>query len=220
MITGAIFDLDGTLLDSMQAWNDSGELYLRSIGIEAEPGLDRILFPMSMVQGAEYLKERYLPQLDPDEIIVGINNTIRDFYDNDVELKPGVKQFLSEMKQCGIKMTAATVTDRCLIERALERLEILTLFDRIFTCSEVGAGKSKPDIYLAAKQHMGTENSSTWVFEDVYHAIQTAKNAGFRIAGVYDASSIHAKTGIMESSDIYLHDLTDFTTFIELANRI
>lgn len=219
MITGAIFDIDGTLLDSMQVWNDAGERYLRSLGIEPEPGLGRIMFPMSMVQGAEYLKGRYLPQLDPDEIIGGINSTIRDFYE-DVQLKPGVKQFLEEMKKWGIKMTAATATDRCLIEKAMNRLEILALFDHIFTCSEVGAGKSMPDIYLAAKQHMGTEISSTWVFEDVYHAIQTAKNAGFRIAGVYDESSMDLQQEIQESSDIYLYDLADFTGFMKLANRI
>lgn len=219
MITGAIFDVDGTLLDSMQVWDDAGERYLRSLGIEAEPDLGRVMFSMSMVRGAEYLKERYLPQFDTDEIISGINNTIQDFYDNQVQLKYGVKQFLDEMKKCNIKMTAATSSDRRLIEKALGRLEILNLFDRIFTCSEVGAGKSKPDIYLAAKQYMDTEISDTWVFEDAYHAIQTAKNAGFRTVGVYDASNMDAEKEIKEISDIFLYDLADFTAFMEIANR-
>jgi HAD superfamily hydrolase (TIGR01509 family) len=161
-----------------------------------------------------------LPQSDTDEIINGINNTIRDFYDNQVQLKSGVKQFLDEMKKCNIKMTAATSSDRCLIEKAMVRLEILTLFDRIFTSSEVGAGKSKPDIYLAAKRYMDTEISGTWVFEDALHAVRTAKNAGFRIAGVYDASGLDAEKEIREISDIYLYDLTDFPAFMEIANHI
>lgn len=220
MITGAIFDLDGTLLDSMQVWNDVGERYLRCLGIEAEPDLGRIMFPMSIVQGAEYMKERYRLQFDTDQITNGLNNIIQDFYDNQVQLKRGVKQFLDEMKQCGIKMTVATLSERYLIEKAMDRLGILTLFDRIFTCSEVGAGKAKPDIFLAAKQYMDTELSGTWVFEDAVYAIQTAKTAGFRIAGVYEASNMDEQKEIREISDIYLYDLADFTAFMEIANRI
>lgn len=219
MITGAIFDVDGTLLDSMQIWNDAGARYLKNLGLKAEPDLGTIMFSMSMVQGAEYLKERYALKFDTDEIIDGINSTIQDFYDNQVSLKYGVKQFLGEMKKRDIKMTAATSSDRRLIEKAMDRLEILTFFDRIFTCSEVGTGKSKPDIYLAAKRYMDTELSNTWVFEDAYHAILTAKNAGFRIAGVYDASSMEVQKEIREISDIYLYDLADFTAFIENADH-
>lgn len=217
MITGAIFDADGTLLDSMQVWNEAGERYLRRFGMEAEPNLGGILSPMSMAQGAEYLKERYLKQLNQDQIIDGINSTIQEFYDHEVLLKYGVKQFLKAMKQCGIRMTVATSSDRCLIEKALERLEIVNLFDCIFTCTEVGAGKSKPDIYLAAMRYMNTERSDTWVFEDAFHAIQTAKQAGFRVVGVYDAASIDVVTQIKEISDLYLDELADFDAFAEYA---
>lgn len=220
MITGAIFDVDGTLLDSMQIWNDAGERYLMNLDIKAEPDLGKIMFSMNMVQGAEYLKERYALQFDTDEIINGINSTIQDFYDNQVSLKRGVKQFLSEMRNCDIKITAATSSDRRLIEKAMDRLEILTFFNRIFTCSEVGTGKSKPDIYYAANQYMDTEISNTWVFEDAYYAIKTVKNAGFRIAGVYDAYSMEIQKEIREISDIYLYDLTDFASFIEVAKQI
>ncbi|QOX63233.1 HAD family phosphatase [Anoxybacterium hadale] len=219
MITGAIFDVDGTLLDSMQIWNNAGERYLRKLGIKAELDLGKVMFSMSMVQGAAYLKERYQLQFTAEEIINGINSTIQDFYDHQVKLKPGVKQFLGEMTKCDIKMTAATSSDRSLIEKAMDRLDINGFFDRIFTCSEIGTGKSKPDIYLAAKQYMDTEISDTWVFEDAYHAIKTAKNAGFRIAGVYDASSMNVQKEIREISDVYLYDLTDFTAFIEIVNH-
>ena len=219
MITGAIFDIDGTLLDSMPVWDDTGERYLRSLGIEAEPDLGRRMYPMSMDQGAEYLRERYLPQFDKNQIICGINNTIQAFYDSQVPLKRGVKQFLEEMRKCNIKITAATSSDRSLIVKALERLEILRSFDCIFTCSEIGAGKSEPAIYLAAKEYMGTERSGTWVFEDAFHAIQTAKNAGFRTVGIYDASSVDKEKEIRETCDIYLNDLTDFAGFIKFANQ-
>jgi haloacid dehalogenase superfamily, subfamily IA, variant 3 with third motif having DD or ED len=217
MITGAIFDVDGTLLDSMPVWNDAGERYLRGLGIEAEPDLGRLMFPMSMEQGAGYLKEMYQLQIDTDEIIAGINDTIQDFYDNEVQLKCGVKEFLEEMKKNNIKITAATSSDRCLIEKALERLEILSLIDRIFTCSEVGASKSKPDIYFAAMGHMAGEVTATWVFEDAYHAIETARNAGFRTVGVYDASVMDAEKEIRAICDIYLYELTDFPGFMKIA---
>jgi HAD superfamily hydrolase (TIGR01509 family) len=218
MIKGAIFDLDGTILDSMPVWDNAAEMFLNSMGIEAEPGLNKIMFSMSMKEGAEFLKDRYNLDMDIDAILTGINHTIEDFYYYQVNLKEGVEQFLKDMKQAGIKMVAATSSDRQVVERALERLNVMGYFDRIFTCTEIGAGKVKPDIYLAAAEFMGTFPKDTWVFEDALHAIQTAKSAGFRTVGVYDASSIDYLDEIKGISDIYLRKLDDFCIFLKKAS--
>src|SRR5699024_9164265 len=100
---------------------------------------------------------------DVDEIIVGINHTIEDFYYYQVPLKEGVKQFLKDMKQTGIKMVAATSSDRQVVERALKRLDVINFFQKIFTCTEIGIGKVRPDIYLMAAEYMGTSPKDTWV---------------------------------------------------------
>jgi len=218
VIKGAIFDLDGTILDSMPIWDNAAEMYLNSIGIKAEPGLGKIMFAMSMTEGAGFLKDRYHLDMDIDEIITGINRTIEDFYFYQVQLKEGVEQFLKGIKQAGIKMAAATTSDRQVVERALERLNVIRYFDRIFTCTEIGAGKEKPDIYLAAAEFMGTVPENTWVFEDALHAIKTAKSAGFRTVGVYDASSRDNLDEIRKISDIYFEKLDDINIFLEKAS--
>ncbi len=209
MIKGAIIDLDGTILDSMSIWDKAGEMFLYNLGIEAEPGLSKIMFCMSMIEGAEFLRNRYRLDMDVEAIVTGINHTIEDFYFNHVQLKEGVEPFLKSMRQAGIKMVAATSCDRQVIEKALVRLEIIDYFDKLFTCTEIGVGKEKPDIYLAAAEHLGTCPKETWVFEDALYAIQTARDVGFKTVGIFDASNIDNIDEIKTTSDIYLEELND-----------
>ena len=219
MITGVIFDLDGTILNSMSIWDKAGELYLGSLGIRAEPDLSKIMYSMSMKEGAEYLKNRYQLDLTSDDIINGINNTIEHFYRFQVTLKDGVLQFLEELRKAGITITLATSSDRRIIEAALKRLKVLNYFDRIFTCTEIGESKEKPAIYLKAAEYMKTDIQSTWVFEDALYAIRTAKNAGFKTAGIFDPSSITDQVMIKRYSDIYIKNLTNITMFLEIAAK-
>lgn len=217
MIKGAIIDIDGTILDSMSIWDKAGEMFLHNLEIEAEPGLSKITFCMSMTEGAEFLKNQYHLNMDVDAIVAGINHTIADFYYYQVQLKEGVEPFLKSMQKNGIKMVAATTSDRQVIEKALARLKVIDYFDQIFTCTEIGAGKEKPDIYLAAAEHLGTNPQDTWVFEDALHALQTAKDFGFRTVGVFDASSLDNTDDIKRISDIYLEKLDDINGWLKKA---
>lgn len=207
MIKGAIFDVDGTLLDSMEIWEDVGVRYLRNLGIEPEPGLSKILFPMTVTEGASYVKEHYPLEQSMEQVIEGILNTVRDFYYDEAPLKPGVKEFLAEMKRREIPMTIATSSEREHIEAAFERLGIDQYFQKIFTCSEVGVGKSQPLVYQKAAEYLGTTPEETYVFEDVLHALQTAKNAGFRTVAVYDRFSDDDQDEIKKMADHYYVEL-------------
>lgn len=218
MIEGVIFDMDGVLLDSMPAWEHAGELYLKSLGITAEPDLEKTLFSLSMEAGASYLLKRYsLEGLDEAGIIEGLTKTIENFYFWEVKVKPGVKHFLAELQKRAVPMTVATSNHKKLGEAAFKRNGILEYFSKIFTCSEVGAGKVKPDIYLEAAKWMGTLPNRTWVFEDALHAIETAAKAGFKLAGIYDDSSKEVQKEIQERCHIYLGKTMDFTYFCGLA---
>ena len=106
MIKGAIFDIDGTILDSMFVWDKAGEMFLQSLGIKAEPDLSKTMFNMSMLQGAEFLKERYSLKLNVIEIVNGINQTIKDFYYYNVQLKNGVEPLLKVKLKLYIKARA------------------------------------------------------------------------------------------------------------------
>lgn len=220
MIAGVIFDIDGTILDSMPIWENAAERYLNGMGITADQTLGEILYAMSMTEGAKWLQFRYLPDLDVNAVISGVNRTIEGFYQHQVQLKDGVAPFLKAMKQVGIRMVAATSCDRQVVELALERLNIMGFFERIFTSSEIGVGKSDPAIYLAAAEHMGEKPGDIWVFEDALFAVQTAKKAGFKTVGVYDASSQKDWEEIRRTSDLSLEKLDNFDGFFEKASRL
>ena len=125
---GAIFDADGTLLDSMQVWRSLGELYLRSRDIQPEEGLSARLWPLSYEQGCEYLRSHYALKESVSEIQQGISRMIEAFYRNEVQLKPGVREFLARLKREGIPMVIATSGDRELLTAALGRNGIAGYF--------------------------------------------------------------------------------------------
>ena len=206
MIKGAIFDVDGTLLDSMEIWEDVGVRYLNSIGIEAEPDLGTVLFTMSIQEGAAYVKEHYHLSQEPEEIVQGVLDIISNYYKKTALLKSGAKELLEKLDKHNIPMTVASSNNKKEIEMAFERLGIAKYFDRIFTCEEVGAGKTKPDIYLRAAEYLGTRPEETVVFEDVIHAIRTAKQAGFQVVGIYDETSKDDQEEVQREADWYCRE--------------
>lgn len=206
MIKGAIFDVDGTLLDSMGIWKDVGVRYLNSIGVEAEPDLGTILFTMSIQEGAQYVKEHYHLSQETDEIEQNVLDIISDYYKETAPLKSGAVELLEKLRNSNIPMTIASSNNKKEIEMAFERLEIAKYFDRIFTCEEAGAGKTKPDIYLQAAEYLGSRPEETLVFEDVIHAVRTAKKAGFQVVGIYDEASKDDQEEIQREADCYCRD--------------
>lgn len=209
MIKGAIFDVDGTLLDSMGIWEDVGVRYLKSIGKEPEANLSQILFPMSIEEGAAYVKEHYELPYAMDEIMEGVLSIVSDFYFYEVPLKKGVKELLEALEKKGILMVIATSSERLHIEKAFKRLEIDGYFQKIFTCTEVGESKSSPLIYRKAAEYLHTKPEETWVFEDALHALLTAKNAGFHTVAVYDEASEKDQEALKKEADVYVKAMTE-----------
>ena len=208
-ISGAIFDVDGTLLDSMSVWDTIGTDYLRSIGYEPRKNLNEVFKNMSLLQAAEYYQSEYGVTLNTDEIMDGVNAMLERFYRYEAPLKPGAEKLLARLRQNCVKLCIATATDRYLVEAALERCGVLSYFERIFTCTEVGHGKDGPQIFETALRFLGTRKEETPVFDDALYAIRTAKRAGFPVIAVYDSHE-NAQTEIRALSDFYLEDLTHF----------
>lgn len=200
-LRGAIFDADGTLLDSMHIWHELGARYLHSLNITPEENLSRRLYPMSLEQSCKYLKTRYNLRDSEGDIQSGILGIIEGFYRDEVTLKDGVREFLSAMNDKGIQMVIATSGNRELLSCALERNGIAEYFAEIFTCTELNTDKHKPDIFMTCADFLGMSPANIGVFEDAFFAIETAKRAGFITFGVKDESNIHQWEMIQSTAD-------------------
>lgn len=158
-IHGAIFDVDGTLLDSMVIWEEAAVRYLNSLGLEPEENLSEKIMTMSMEEGADYLIDHYGVSLTRTQILDGIRELIRGFYEDEVQLKPGVEQVIKLLASKDIPMIIATSSDSACVTAGLKRLGVWSYFKGILTCSDIGKGKTEPDIYLAAAKEIGSKPS-------------------------------------------------------------
>ncbi len=214
-IQGAIFDLDGTILDSMHIWSEIGLLFLKNKGIEPPPGVEDEFVKMSMVQAAEY----YIKNIDPTatvmDIVNEVNSLVQGFYFNEVIKKDKSKEFLDFLKSRDVKMCIATATDKHLVEKALERNGIREYFSEIFTCSSVGAGKDTPVIYDVSLEHLGTPKDNTFIFEDALYAIETANKAGYNIVGISDVSEKADPETVKNLCNYYINNYSEIYNFFE-----
>lgn len=185
-IKGAIFDIDGTVLDSIYIWDTVAADYLCSIGLVPQEGLREIVKTMNMQEAAQYFREAYNVAYSEKEIALAVNKMIERSYFEDVLPKVDAKAFLANLQAQGVAICAATSTDEYLVKAALQRNDMLKYFSKIFTCTQVGKGKTEPDIFDAALAHLGTKKEETVIFEDSLYAIKTAKKAGYRVAAIYD----------------------------------
>lgn len=205
----AIFDLDGTILDSMEIWANIGDELLQSYDIIPPKGLQEILTPMSIEQSAVYLKETFPLPLSVNQIINWIIKKVEEKYRYEIALKPYVWEYLEKLKLQKVRMGVATANDDSTTREVLNRLGILDYFEFIITCTEVGCSKENPQIYLRAAERFGCSPDEIVVFEDAVHCIKTAKNAGFYVVGVGDKSAEKDKEEIQRLCDLFIDSFRD-----------
>ena len=208
-IKAAIFDVDGTLLDTMGEWHTVGERYLKSLGYEPEPNLGDILFTKTSVTSAEYMIENYGLDKSVEEIQKAINGFVENMYYNYADFKPGARQFIDMLRAEGVPMAIASSTDGHCLRAAMERLGCIDYFTGIFSCGDLGTTKKEPDVFMMALESVGAVPEETWVFEDGLYAMETAKKAGFKLFGVYDEESHGDQDAIKAISDIYIREFTE-----------
>lgn len=203
-IKGAIFDMDGTLLDSMHVWIDIADKYLISKNLSITPEIEEEIAGLMLKDLGEYFIKYFGFKMTVDEIINEVNSLVENEYFYKVQIKPGTAELLETLKKRGVSMCVATASDRYLVEAALRRVGILDYFSAIFTCSEVDANKTSPDIYEHALNHLGTKKYETYVFEDTYTPIRTAKEAGFPVVAIADKWSVGKRELIKKEADFFI----------------
>ena len=209
MIKGAIFDIDGTLLDSMPIWENAGARYLATLGIKAKPDLKERLDALSLPEGAIYMQKEYGLSVSAEDILEGVNQVVKDFYYKEAVMKPGAYALVKRLKENGVKLIIATATDKEMAKAALIRNGIWQDFMGMITCEEAGAGKTSPKVFELARQKLGTKKEETWVFEDSLYAVKTATEAGFPVCSIYDTYSVGNAKEIQRLSNIYVRDFSE-----------
>lgn len=215
----AIFDLDGTLLDSMGVWETIDIDFLGKRGIALPDDYLEIITPMGFDAAAKYTVDRFHLSENPQDIIREWYTMAKDAYASTVMLKPYVREYLDMLSEKGIRITAATSSDRELFEPALANNGIANYFEHIVTARDVMRGKGYPDIYEAAAEKVRTEPENSVVFEDILKGIQGAKAGGLQTVGVYDRYSAYEKDAMTALADRYIHDFSELMEGEDKANE-
>ncbi|MCR5691110.1 MAG: HAD family phosphatase [Eubacterium sp.] len=204
---GAIFDLDGTLLESTHVWHQIDVDFLGSRGFDIPEDYVEAITPMEFKEIADYTIERFGLKETPEAVMQEWNDMAIDAYSHQVELKPGVRQLLEALRDQGISMGVATSNIADLYLPCLRRNGILEFFHSFTECGEVGAGKKDPDIYLKAAEKLGCEPGECLVFEDILMGLETAKKAGFTTVCVKDGAWDYTKEDLEGLADYVLEEI-------------
>ena len=213
-IEAVIFDLDGTLLDSMQVWKNIDIDFLGKRQLTPPPDLSRQIEGMSFCETAACFKELFSLSESIEEIQDIWHSMAFDKYKNEIKLKEGAYDFLNILKDRNIKLGIATSNSRKLVETCLISLEIIDMFDVIITGNDITNGKPSPDIYLKAADFMKVSPEKCLIFEDVPNGIQAGINANMRTCAVYDDFSAQLTDEKKELADFYIENYFDLLKYV------
>lgn len=208
-IEAVLFDLDGSLVDSMWIWEEIDREYLGRFGIPVPKGLQDEIEGMSFSEGAFYFKNRFQIPDCVEKIKADWNRMARDKYSRQVFLKPGARELLSYCKNHGIRLGIATSNSRELAENVVKAQGVSGYFECIVTACEVNRGKPAPDVYLEAARRCAVSPGSCLVFEDIVSGIMAGKAAGMKVCAVKDAASLHQEPRKRQLADYYITDYYD-----------
>ena len=205
----AIFDMDGTLIDSMVFWKNLAAEYLTSKGVPKIPAdiLERIK-PMTMSESAALFQTAFGLTGDIEN---EMNAMMDDHYRKGIPLKSGVREYLQELRDRGIRMCVASATAEYLMDACLTRLGVRDYFDFLLSCETVGVGKISPLVYHESARRLNASPAEIAVYEDALYAVQTAKAAGYYVVGVYDNSAAENWSAFAQEADELILNWEDAT---------
>ena len=186
MFQGAIFDMDGTILESMGIWQEVTTNFMTSRNLPIIKEDMEAYKEMTLDESMAYIKKKYALSESEKELNNEFNKLVRNAYFYDVQPKPGVREYMKKIKDSGVKIAIATSGYRELCEVAMKRLGMAELIDAYAISAEVGVNKSNPDIYLLAAERIGIAPEKCMVFEDIVMGIKGAKKAGMQTTAIYD----------------------------------
>ncbi len=207
-ITGAIFDFDGTLFDSMHIWMGIKERYLAHHGITLTQEDNEVFQGLRLQEVLALANVRFNMQMTDKELFEDFFKFIETCYLSEAEPKNDIADFLEKLKAKGVRMGIATATSESALSSLLAKYGLLEYFSAIYSVYTVGAAKTQSKVYDVVLEALGTEKETTWVFEDALYAAETAKASGYNLVGIYDPSE--PKTHVLKDiADIYIHNYSE-----------
>ncbi len=204
-----IFDMDGSLVDSMWVWKDIDIEYLGRFGLEIPDDLQQMIEGMSFTETAQYFRERFSLERSVEQIKADWNELAWDRYRTRVTLKPGARELLEHCRRQGIKLGIATSNSRQIVDMVMKERGIGEYFSCIMTSCEAMKGKPAPDIYLLTAEKLQVSPKHCLVFEDIVYGIQAGKAAGMEVCAVEDAYSAYQEAEKRRLADYYIKDFTE-----------
>lgn len=198
---GVIFDCDGTLLDSMGAWQNIDFELARRAGVQLTKEHTDRLVTMTIPEAGVFFHERFGLGTCGEDVVDMVGDIMLEFYRERAELRPGVLEFVQALHERGVRMSVASASPPKCLHAGLDRCGLLPYFDAVVSAEEVGASKREPLVYHRACEAMGTERANTWVFEDSAYAVRTAIAGGYRTVGVYDCDFSGTYEQLQELAD-------------------
>lgn len=205
-IKGAIFDLDGTLLDSMDVWKNIDLEFLGKRGLEIPVDYMQAVSAKSFNECAEYTIKRFSLPETPEMLMREWNDMAIGHYTDSVQPFPYVKEYLCELKSRHIKMAVATSLKHAFVEPCLKRNGMSEFFDSVCSVDDVGVGKESPAVFEYAAKQLGLDLSECIIFDDALSAIKAAKQTEAKVVGVYEKHSAYLKESIRSIADMYISD--------------
>lgn len=216
---GCIFDMDGTLLDSMGVWEQVDADFFVSRGIDVPADYSSAVVAMPFDQIAEYTIERFKLPETPVQIMQEWNDLARWAYTHTVQVKPHAVGYLKALHEHGIPLAVATSLPKTLRDPALAHAQISDYFDVVCSTDEVSKGKESADIYVHAAQLLGVESHHAVVFEDILTGIKAAKSVGMHAWAMYDESSHQDWAEIQKVADGAIRDFSEAPRLWEEAGE-
>ena len=207
-ITGAIFDFDGTVFDSMHIWKGVKFQFFDRIGLVLSEEQREEFKNLFLLDAIELAKTRFDLKMTDKELFNEFFSLIKEKYLADTEPKNDIIEFLEKLKSKGVKMGIATATGESALISVLEKFNMLHYFQEIYSTYTVGASKTEPKVYDVVLNELGTEKQTTWIFEDALYAAKTAKKAGYNVVGIYDKSE-PGQEELKQLVDIYIHNYSE-----------
>lgn len=201
---GAIFDLDGTLLDSMGVWDEIDRKFFARRGLALPEGYQDAVKSMHFPEAARYTVKTFAFPESEEEIVHEWLEMTRAAYAEEVCLKPFAKEYLTQLSRSGVRLGIATSSKEELFLPALDRCGVLPLFSAFARTDEAARGKGFPDVYLLAAQRLGLSPAECTVFEDIPLGIRSAKKGGFTAVAVYDSFSARDEAALRQEADLYI----------------